>query len=302
MIARVESILRFKDDPPRRRAGRIMIAEKTMRMPVGACDCHMHIYDGRFPSVADARLTPPEATVEDYRALQRRLRLERVVVVTPSTYGNDNSCTLDALSKFGPVARGIAVVDPAITDAELLRLHDHGIRGIRFNQMMNVVTPLTALETLAARIAPLGWHVQLLLRADDLAAAESRLRALPVPVVFDHLGRLPVPGSTHPGYGVIRRLLDAGRAWVKLSGAYLACDYEDADALARLYVAAAPERMVWGSNWPHPTATAGFHEMPDDLDLLRRLGRSVGNEPMLERVLVDNPAALYGFANPDKGN
>ena len=271
-----------------------------IRIPRGACDCHMHIYDHRFPAAPDARLTPPEALVADYRQLQANLGLQRTVVVTPSTYGTDNACLLDALAQFGGNARGIAVLDVSVSDAELQRLHANGVRGIRFNQTISSVTPLETLEPLARRIAALGWHVQVLLRPDDLVRLEPQLHRLPVPVVIDHLGRLPRPACSHPAYSAINRLLDGGNTWVKLSGAYLGGPrvdgrYPDADQLARAYLKAAPERLVWGSNWPHPTATSGQHEMPDDAALLEMLAQWTGNERLFKRVLVDNPAILYDF-------
>ena len=260
----------------------------------------MHIYDQRFPAVAGARLLPPDALVPKYRRLQARLGLARTVVVTPSTYGTDNAILLDALEQFGAGARGVAVLDTSVTDDELQRLHMAGVRGIRFNQTLSTVTPIEMLEPLAARIRPLGWHVQLLLKPNDIPLLESRLRDLPVPVVFDHLGRLPPAGVTHPGFRSIMNLIDCGKAWVKLSGSYLCGprlgdDYPDATPLARAYLAAAPERMVWGSNWPHPSAGAGIHEWPDDAFLLDLLARWAGNPHRFAQILVDNPAVLYGF-------
>ena len=268
--------------------------------PNGACDCHMHVYDRRFPAVAHARLTPPDARVSDYRRVQATLGLQRTVVVTPSTYGTDNASLLDALAQLGDSARGVAVVDGAVSDVELRTLHTAGVRGIRFNQTIGTATSLAALEPLAERIAPLGWHLQLLLPADQLVPMENRLRALPVPLVFDHLGRLPSAGRSHPGFAVVCRLLDSGRAWVKLSGAYLAgprddLGYPQAESIAKAYLARAPQRLVWGSNWPHPTASAGQHTMPDDRDLLLQLSRWTDDDALFRRVLVDNPAVLYGF-------
>lgn len=261
----------------------------------------MHIYDRRFPAVAGARLLPPDALVADYRQLQAKLGLERTVVVTPSTYGTDNACLLEALEQFGADARGVAVVDASVSDDELQRLHAAGVRGIRFNQTISDITPIETLEPLAARIQALGWHVQVLLKPDDIPLLETRLRRLPVPVVFDHLGRLPQSGVNHPAFKSILRLLDGGKAWVKLSGAYLCGprigdDYPDAGPLARAYLAAAPERMLWGSNWPHPTASAGLHDLPDDAVLLDLLARWTSDSRLLERVLVDNPALLYDFS------
>ena len=268
--------------------------------PALACDCHMHIYDRRFPAVAGARLLPPDALVPEYRQLQARLGLARTVVVTPSTYGTDNASLLDALEQFGPTARGVAVLDAAVSDDELQRLHAAGVRGIRFNQTLSDITPIETLEPLAARIRPLGWHVQALFKPDDVPLLESRLRRLPVPVVFDHLERLPPASAGHPAFKSIMNLIDCGKAWVKLSGAYLCGprvgdDYPDADPLACAYLTAAPERMVWGSNWPHPSASAGIHERPDDAFLLDLLARWTDDSRLFERVLVDNPASLYDF-------
>lgn len=273
-------------------------------VPPRACDCHVHVYGARYPSVPGARLTPPDATVPMLRAMQRRLGLERVVLVTPSTYGTDNASLVDGLAALGARARGVAVVGPSVTDRELRSLHDDGVRGIRFNQTLGDATPIEALEPLARRVASLGWHLQLLARADDLVHLEPTLARLPVQVVFDHLGRLPVPGLAHPGHAVIRRLVDAGRAWVKLSGAYLAADARggrspDADSLARVHLAAAPERVVWGSDWPHPTASAGLTAMPDDAMLLGLLREWTGDDATFARVLVDNPARLYDFPRGD---
>src|SRR3954471_18568308 len=237
-----------------------------LKAPANACDCHMHIYDSRFPVAANATWRPPDAHVDDYRRLQRRLGTTRNVVVTPSTYGTDNRCTLDALGQLGAGARGVAVVDTSVEDDELKRLADPGVRGIRFNLVQAGATTVDMLEPLARRVEPLAWHVQLHMKGDDIATIGDLLARLPAPVVFDHLGRIPQPaGEQHPAYRVIRGLLDQGRAWVKLSGAYMDSQagppYADATALAKAYVAAAPERLVWGSDWPHPTVTA---TKPDD--------------------------------------
>jgi predicted TIM-barrel fold metal-dependent hydrolase len=262
----------------------------------------MHIYDARFPAVPGATFTPPDASVTDYRAMQRRLGLERCVVVTPSTYGLDNRCTvhaMQALNDAGTAARGIAVLRSDIDAATLDALHVSGIRGVRFNQTLGG-TSLDDLELLAERIAPLGWHVELLLPAALWPGIAARLRALPVPVVFDHFGRLPNPGVRHPGHRAILDLLESGRAWVKLSGAYLqgvapAEWAADAAAMTEAFLRIAPHRLVWGSNWPHPSVHAGLHEAPDDAELLTLLRRWVGDDETLQRILVHNPTTLYDF-------
>jgi predicted TIM-barrel fold metal-dependent hydrolase len=266
-------------------------------VPPLACDSHMHIYDSRFPAAPSAKLRPADALVGDYRQLQRRLGTTRNVVVTPSTYGSDNSCLLDALSQFGGTARGVAVVDTSVTDAELKRLDAAGVRGVRFNLAIGSVTPKEMIEPIARRIASLGWHVQINMNPDELPTAETMLRSLPVPIVFDHIGHLSQPnGLEHPGFGVISRLLGQRRAWVKLSGAYLgsktgAPEYADNGAVASALIRLAPDRVVWGSDWPHPTEA----HKPDDAALLDLLHRWAPDEPTWRRILVTNPAALYVF-------
>jgi D-galactarolactone isomerase len=266
-------------------------------VPPLSCDSHMHIYDGRFPVAPTAKLRPADAPVSAYRKLQQRLGTARNVVVTPSTYGTDNSCLLDALSQMGSGARGIAVVDTGVSDAELRRLAAAGVRGVRFNLAIGSVTPKEMIEPLAQRIAPLGWHVQINMNPDELATAEAMLQRLPTPVVFDHIGHLPQPqGVEHPGFGVIVRLLSQRRAWVKLSGAYLgsksgAPDYADNGAVARALIRIAPDRLVWGSDWPHPTES----DKPDDASVLDLLHQWSPDDATWRRILVDNAAALYSF-------
>src|SRR5205807_8102109 len=155
-----------------------------------ACDCHHHIYDGKYPIAPSATLKPGDAKVADYRALQKRTGTTRDVVVQPSTYGTDNSCTLDAMAQLGPASRGVAVVDTSVTDAELKRLNGLGIRGIRFNLVQAGATTVDMLEPLSTRVNDLGWHVQIHMLGDRIATIEDVLLRLPSPIVFDHLGRL----------------------------------------------------------------------------------------------------------------
>ena len=269
--------------------------------PALACDCHMHVYDGRFPAALGAALRPPDASVDDYRRLQQRLGTTRNVVVTPSTYGTDNRCTLEAIAKLGPPARGVAVVNTSVSDTELKRLDGLGVRGIRFNLSLGAATTADMIAPLARRVHALGWHVQLLMPPGLLVEIEALLHELPAAIVFDHLGRIPLPeGVTSPAFAAIRRLIDNGRTWVKLSGAYLvtqagAPGYGDVAGIARAFVTAAPERVVWGSDWPHATASAGRQPMPDDADLLDLLLDWAPDEAVRTRILVDNPAELYGF-------
>ena len=270
----------------------------TLKAPPNATDCHHHIYDSRFPVDAKATLRPGDATVADYRALQGRIGTTRNVVVQPSTYGVDNRCMLDALAQFGAAARGVAVVDTSVTDDELHRLHAAGVRGIRFNLVQVGATTLEMVAPLAARVGGLGWHVQVHALPTLIVANAALWRGLPCQVVFDHMGHPHEPeGANDPVVGLLSDLARQGRAWVKLSGVYMDSkvgppSYGDCTAVARAYLAAAPARMVWGSDWPHPTET----KKPDDAILFDLLGQWAPDEAMRTRILADNPAQLYGFA------
>jgi predicted TIM-barrel fold metal-dependent hydrolase len=269
-----------------------------LKAPPSAADCHHHIYDARFPEDPKAILHPPDALVEDYRALQTRLGTTRSVIIQPSTYGTDNRCALAALSALGTSARMVAVVNDTVTDAELTRLDGLGVRGIRFNLAQAGATTPEMIEPLARRVTPLGWHLQINAPADKILEILPILERVPSAVVFDHLAHIPQPdGVRHPLFGRIRALLDTRRAWVKLSGAYLDTKvgppaYADATAVARAYVAAAPERLVWGSDWPHPTEQG---QKPDDAVLFDLLSAWAPDERVRNRILVDNPQELYGF-------
>ncbi len=258
----------------------------------------MHIYDGgRFPPPRPQSRMQPNAGVPDYRLLQQRIGTRRVIVVTPAAYLTDNAVTLDAIAQLGASARGVAVVHPTVTDAELQRMADGGVCGIRFTQFdpNTATTTMDMIEPLARRVQALGWHVQIHLRADQIVAAEDLLLRLPGTIVFDHLGRLTPPeGLHHPAFRIIRRMLDGGRTWMKLSGAYFFGGppaYAQAGPVARAYIAAAPERVVWGSDWPHPTEK----EKPDDAVLFDLLGEWAPDDATRHRILVENPAKLYGF-------
>ena len=272
-------------------------AQPKLQAPADACDCHMHIYDGeRFPPPRPEARMQPNARLPDYRLLQQRVGTSRVVIVNPAAYFIDNEVTIDAVARIGPQARGVAVVHPSVTEAELKRLADGGIRGVRFTQFdpKSASTTMDMIEPLAHRVQAFDWHVQIHLRADQIADHADMLMRLPGTTVFDHLGRLTPPeGLSHPAFDVIRRMLDRGRTWMKLSGAYMfgAPPYAEATKVARAFVAAAPERMVWGSDWPHPTEK----EKPDDAVLLDLLSEWAPDETTRRRILVDNPAALYGF-------
>jgi predicted TIM-barrel fold metal-dependent hydrolase len=270
-----------------------------LKMPADACDCHHHIYDSKFPIAPSATLKPGDAKAADYQALQKRIGTTRSVVVQPSTYGTDNSCTLDGMAQLGPASRGVAVVDTSVTDAELKRLHGLGIRGIRFNLVQAGATTVDMLEPLSNRVADLGWHVQIHQTGDGIVKMDDVLQKVASPIVFDHMGRIPKDvGVDHPAYTVISRLIDKGRAWVKISGAYMDTKvgpptYADSTKLAQAFVKRAPQRMVWGSDWPHPTEKAD--DKPNDATLVDLLTEWAPDEATPRRILVENPAELYGF-------
>ena len=272
-------------------------APPGLKAPAYAADCHIHIYDARFQSSTPAVLN---ATVQDYRLLQQRIGLTRVVIVTPRNYGTDNSVTVDAIKQLGQQnARGVAVIRPTVTDAELKSLDGAGIRGIRFTvaNPQTAVVSIDMIEPLAQRIAAFGWHVQLNMPAGKIVENADMLGRLPTQIVFDHMGQFPQPaGLAHPAYGVIRSLVDRGRAWVKISGAYLNTrvgppTFADATVIAQAYVKAVPERLVWGTDWPHPSAPV----RPDDAALFDLLAAWAPEEATRNRILVANPQALYGF-------
>jgi D-galactarolactone isomerase len=268
--------------------------------PDGAADCHHHVYDSRFPPDPRATLRPPDASPEDYRALQRRLGLSRSVLVQPSTFGTDNRLHLQAMQELGPQrTRMVAVVDTSVTDDELRRLHGLGVRGIRFNLVQTGATTPEMLEPLSRRVHALGWHCQVHMLGDQIAEAAAVFERLPSRIVFDHLGRIPMDrGVDHPAYGVIRRLMDRGNTWVKLSGAYMdskagaAGNYADTVPVARGYATGAPERCVWASDWPHVTESG---DKSDDARLFDLLAEWVPDERARTRVLVDNATELYDF-------
>ncbi|MEY5099313.1 MAG: hypothetical protein RJA36_2032 [Pseudomonadota bacterium] len=272
------------------------------RLPSGACDCHLHVYDSRVAAVAGARLQPPSASIEDYRRIQARMGTMRSVLVTPSTYGADNSLMLAALAQLGTQGRGVAVITGDESDAHLRQLHELGVRGVRINLSLGTIHDVGSIEQIAHRIAPLGWHLQLLMPVEQLLAMGPVLRQLPTDLVFDHFGRI-TPGqcAVHPAHDLLLELLASGHAWVKLSGGYLvsACStVEDPglEQLARSFMDAAPERVVWGSDWPHATASAGLQPMPDDARQIDLLAQWAGDAQRLRQILVLNPERLYGFA------
>jgi predicted TIM-barrel fold metal-dependent hydrolase len=243
------------------------------------------------------------AAVPQYRLLQQRLGTTRTVIVTPAAYVTDNRVTLDGIEQLGrDRTRGVAVVHPTVTDAELKQMADGGIRGIRFTVFdpRSAAVSVDMIEPLAKRVADLNWHIQIHMRADQIVENAALLEGLPTTVVFDHLGRLPQPAPLeHQAFAIIRRMMDKGKTWMKLSGAYMdtnsgAPGYADKVAVAQAYIKIAPERVVWGSDWPHPTEKP--EHKPNDATLFDLITAWAPDEAQRQRILVSNPAALYGFA------
>jgi D-galactarolactone isomerase len=264
-----------------------------------ACDCHVHIYERGYPLAPSATFQPPHAPAGAYRAVQRALGLQRVVLVQPTGYGWDNRCLLDALAALGSSARGVAVVPPDVDAAELARLHAAGVRGIRFMMLPGSggLLPWEALPGFAARLAPLGWHIDLQLDGRELPARFDLLDRLRGRLVIDHTGKFLEPvAPEHAAFRALLRLLERDGRWVKLSAPYETSrvgppGYDDVSALARALVATHPQRCLWASNWPHPNRVP----VPSDAALLALLDDWAPQRATRERVLVDNPAELYGF-------
>lgn len=274
------------------------IAPASFDMPALACDTHAHVIgDGiRHPYVENRSYTPPPASEERYLEMLRGCGCERGVLVQVSVHGTDNSYMLEVLQGHPDNLRGIAVVDDSVSDRELEHMHACGVRGIRFNVLFGGGVGFDSIETLAGRIAPLGWHVQLLMDVRHLPELAPRLARLPVTCVFDHMGHMPVSeGMDHPGFQAMLHGIREYGWWSKLSGAYRISDqfdhYDDVTPWAQALIAAAPDRMVWGSDWPH----VAIDRMPDT-GVLRNLLHKWAPDPVLRKqILVDNPQRLYDF-------
>lgn len=269
--------------------------------PPGATDCHMHIFGpaSKYPYAEGRDYTPTDCLMPLYKEMCAAVGIERTVVVHPSVYGFDNRCSEQAVRDLGPNGRGVAVLPADVDKAEIKRLDDAGFRGVRFNMVSAGGTPREALESMAAKIAERGWHIQIFTKSADIAAMEARYAKLPVELVFDHIGGAdPAQGLEQPGFQALLRLLQAGRAWVKVSGAYRVdldgAPWPKAAPFAKRLIEAAPDRVVWGTDWPHPHLQG--RPMPNDGDLMDALAGWTDDAVIRRKILVDNPAKLYGFA------
>jgi predicted TIM-barrel fold metal-dependent hydrolase len=294
----------------------IAAAPSTVKTPVafgvprGACDCHVHIFDPTsFPYFSGRLYSPPEASIDDLHNLQTALHFDRVVVVTPSVYGVDNSCTLNAVRELGARARGVAVIDKTFSAAALDQMAAAGVRGVRLNfETAGESDPAAARRILgetAAQLASRNWHIQINTHLAVITALKSDIMGLSMPVIFDHFGGAKAaPGPSQPGFADLVDLVKSGHAYVKISAAYRTSDktpdFPDTAPLAQALVAANPDRVVWGSNWPHPgrgpSPTALAPPYPnDDGRVLNLLPTWVSDAAVRKKILVDNPARLYGF-------
>lgn len=284
-------------------------------MPSGACDCHTHIFGdvSRFPFSPKRGYTPQPALPAAMKALHDSLQIERVVIVTPSVYGTDNAATLYGIREMGKEARGIAVIDDKTTDRELNAMHAGGVRGIRLNLTTAGITDpaqgRVRFQRAAARMKSRGWHIQIYATLGVISGIRELVMDSPVPVVFDHFGGAKAElGVAQPGFGELVELVRSGKAYVKVSGAYRASDkgpdYSDAALLARMLIAANPDRIVWGTDWPHPDSPGPAGRKPtevsaplpiDDGRLLNQLPVWAPDPAVRKKILVDNPARLYGF-------
>ncbi len=274
--------------------------------PPGACDTHAHIFGpaARYPYAPDRSYTPPDAPLESYLAMLDTLGFARGVLVQGSAHGRDNSAMLDALAAQPKRLRGVTVADRAISVDELRRWDRLGVRGLRFNHFLRDGKPfygggvgLDDAKAMVPRLAELGWHVQLWIDIKDLPDLVPLVRSWPVPVVIDHMGRTDArAGTGTPGFQALLRLLGDGACWVKLSGAHRLCDawpdYVPARPFHEALVRANPEQLVWGTDWPHPRMEA---EMPNAGHLLDLFNTWTPEAALRRKILVDNPARLYGF-------
>ena len=284
-------------------------------VPAGACDCHTHIHadPDKFPFYSGRVYTPEPASPEEMSALHKALHIERVVIVTPSVYGPDNSATLFGIKARGPTARGVAVIDDKTSESDLDALQQAGFRGIRLNLATGGINDpnvgRTRFTAAVERMKARGWHVQLFTSLAMISAIKELVAASPVPAVFDHFGGAEAAlGVKQPGFSDLLDLVKSGKAYVKISGAYraskLAPDYPDVVPLAKALIAANPDRIVWGTDWPHPdSVTPPGHKVTDvtplyqidDGRLLNQLPVWAPDAAIRKKILVDNPARLYGF-------
>ncbi len=269
--------------------------------PADACDAHCHIFGPahRFPFADKRAYTPPDSGLEKFETLQTTLGLSRAVFVQASCHGTDNAAMVDAIRRGGGRYAGVAMIDDNTTDAEIEELHEVGVRGTRFNFVAHLggAPDLETYWRLVNRVVPLGWHIVLHFDAHDLPRYADLLDQMPCPYVIDHMARVPVEGGVGQApFQALLKLLDDDRAWVKISGAERLTGegsppYDDVVPYARVLIEAAPDRILWGTDWPHPNV----RHMPDDGDLIDLLAAFAPDEATRHQILVDNPSHLFPF-------
>ena len=271
------------------------------KTPPGATDAHCHIFGPGdvYPYAPDRSYTPPDAPLSRFRELQSTLGLSRAVLVNASCHGTDNTVILDAIAQSEGKYRGVANVDGSVTDAELERLNDGGIRGIRFNfvQHLGGTPDMAEFHRLVNRIRPLGWHVVLHFDAADLLEFEEMLSGLPVPFIVDHMGRVPTQdGLDQRPFEILLETARMENCWVKICGAERVSSagppFTDAVPFGQAILEVCPDRVLWGTDWPHPNIKK---HMPNDGDLVDLIPLFMPDEALQQAVLVDNPQRLYGF-------
>lgn len=281
---------------------RLDVRKPKLALPPKAADCHSHVFGPRdqYPWAANRLYTPPPVLLDDYLAMLRATGFERGVLVQTGLYGNDNRFLVDAIGAHPGRLRGIALIGEDTADQELRHLAASGVRGFRVNRTAKTGLSFAVARLLAERTKQLGWHVQFLLDVEDHSDLDTLLGGFATEVVIDHMGRPdPRRGVGAPGFQALLRLLKSGRGWAKLSAPYRtslqAPPYRDMTPFAHALVEAAPDRLVWGSDWPHVLLES---EMPDDGDLVDQIAVWVPDEAVRRRILVDNAERLYGFARP----
>ncbi len=289
----------------------------TQALPEGSCDCHTHVFGpiAQYPMAPDRQYTPGLALLDDLLRMHDQLGIQRVVIVHPSPYGSDNTCTLDALRALGQRGRGVAVIDAQTSDALLQTLHDAGVRGVRINlETDGIVDPDFAARQVTwahERVKDMGWHLQLYTNLPVFASLERALDQVSVPVVLDHFARaVAAQGIGQPHFAHLLKRVREGQTWVKLSAPHRIStmpDGPDTRVIAQALIAANPNRMLWGSDWPHPGAAPGQPRQRDVIEAFNPIddGRALNRllewvqDPLVQKkILVDNPANLYGFDSP----
>jgi len=286
-------------EPPVCAGPQLQTRKPSFAVPRGAADCHAHVFGPRerYPYAAKRYYSPPPVFLADYLAMLDALGIDRGVLVQTAVHGTDNRVVLDAIAAQPDRLRAVALIDESFDDAALDRLHRRGVRGFRANLVAKIGVQLDAARALAKRVARLGWHVQFLLDVEDFPDLDRVFGDFPTEVMIDHMGRPdPARGIDAPGFQALIRLLRSGRGWTKLSAPYRTSrvqpGYTDMALFAQALIAAAPDRVVWGGDWPHVTLET---PMPNDGDLLDLLAVWAPDAALRAKILVDNPVALYGF-------